>query len=645
MDDGPEGAQKTRTGAAGKGPVKAVPKAVAKAGPKDAQRTPAGPGARKRPARRQPARDTAAEKRQNRLILWGILALALVVYVNSLGNGFVDFDDPENVAGNYVVHEFSTANVVHWFTRPLQFMYTPLVYLSYAVDHQIGGLDPTVYHVTNLALHLINVVLVFLVVHALTGNAFRSHFVAAAFAIHPVNVDGVAWVSTRSNLLATLFFLATMLFYLKYVSSRRALLLVAASLFFLLATLSKSPAVVLPLTLFLIDYYRRRGLGWRLLIEKIPFLVIAAVMGVVGLMFRVDTVNPHDYGIVDRVAVVCTALLAYVAKLFLPVDLAFAYAYPTRDGGHLPWYFHLAPLGLLLIGALLWRIRRSRRAIVFGLGFFLVNIVLSQTVLLIDNYHANRYAYLPYVGLFLVLAVLVERAWHAARRAKVPHLRPAIAVVLAGFVAFFSVLTVARNAAWENTNTIMSDAIAKEPAVAFPHNSRGIWRYEQGDYEGALKDFHNTLAVDPEFTLSYYYIGNVKYVQRDYAGALADYDRTLEVFWDFAEAYLGRGKTKIELRDFGGALADLNTAIQYDPNLIEAYHFRGTAHNELGDSRAALADLDRAIELFPTYADAFYQRGVARSRLNDTPGACADWRTAGSLGSQPATLASSGCPA
>jgi hypothetical protein len=160
--------------------------------------------------------------------------------------------------------------------------------------------------------------------------------VALAFAIHPVNVDSVAWVATRSNLLVTLFSLGAMLLYVPLPGDaavaapgprRRAVRARGAV---------QVAGVVLPLTLFLIDYRHRTGWSWRLLLDKIPFFLIAGAIGWVTLLFRDDMVNPHHYNWLDRVVLICAALVAYLIRLFWPFDLALAYEYPPKDGGHLP---------------------------------------------------------------------------------------------------------------------------------------------------------------------------------------------------------------------------------------------------------------------------------------------------------------------
>lgn len=594
--------------------------------------TPARPAVR-RGARATAARTPAAGARSPRWrILFWIVAGALAVHAVGLGNGFVYFDDPESVVDNVSIREFSGANVGYWFTTPLQFMYTPLTYASYAADHLFGQGAVGMYHFTNLVLHLANVVLVFVLFHRLTDRAFPAYFTAAAFAIHPVNVDTVAWISARSNLLATLFSLGTLLLYLRYTTSRRRRTLAWSVVVFGLAVLSKPTAVTLPLVLFLIDRFQGRRPAWRLLIEKVPHLVVAAGATAVTLNVRQDVVPPHGYTVLDRILLACSALTDHLAQSVYPFHLSLAYEYPHTP---LPWYFFLFPLVLAAGTAALLLIRPARTIVVFGLGFFAVGVAPTLAVLLIDGYHANRYVYLPYLGLFLIAGHFADKALRHRHRV----LRAGTIGVMAVFVTMFATLTIIRTTAWRNTETIMSDAIAKEPGVAFLYNSRGIARFRDGDYENATTDFERTAELDPDFVLAHHYLGMIKYHDGDYRGALAELDYEVSRLPTFAAAYNERGKAKIALQDYSGAYADLSTAISHDPQLVEAYYLRGVAGLELGNPQGAKSDLDLAIRLVPGYADAYYQRGVAEARLGDTGAACADWNTAMSLGDPDANKA------
>ena len=620
-----------------------------------------------RPKASRPGEETETVRFGDWYVLLAIVALAAVLYANSVGNGFIDFDDPENIVDNTSIRALDLANLQHWFSTPLQSMYTPLVSLSFALDYAVGGLHPGVYHGTNLLLHLVNVALVWFVVRLLTARRITPHLVAAGFAIHPVNVDAVAWIATRSSLLSSVFFLGALLLYLRYARGGRWWWLALAVPVFALATLSKSPAVVLPVVLVLADIYlRRRWRSWPVLLEKLPFLAISVVIGLVGLHFRSDQTIQYSYTAIDKLFLIGSSLLAYLVRFVLPYPLAFAYAYPAKHGGALPWHLYLAPLLLAGLVWALYRLTRDARAVTFGLGFFAVTLVLSQTVFLIDNFRSNRYAYLPYVGLFLIAALLLERAgaWAAGRSRELLLTGGAL---LAAVALVWSVLTVARNALWEDTVTILSDSIAHEPDVQFAWNNRGIAEYKAGDHTSATRDLETALRLDPDYFLANYYLGRIAFDRgdytaaigqfdhaigrsnvfaaayndrgrakrelKDYQGALADYDRAISIDGWFADAYFNRGIVRHDLRDEAGAVDDYSRTLAYAPDFPEAYNNRGSARMAMGEAAAAAADFGRALQLRPDYADAWANRGQARLGQRDTAGACTDWQQASRLGS------------
>jgi hypothetical protein len=182
------------------------------------------------------------------LILSAILLLTIAVYSTSISNGFVNWDDDKNVYENIAIRELSAGNIKLYFTKALLAMYTPFVYISYAIDYKIGGLDPRIYHATNLLLHLLNIAILFFVVRLLTQRIEIAAIVALLFAVHPLNTGAVAPVSTRGTHLYSFFFLAAFLFYIRYLKSNFSLrYLVLTLVLFLMALLSKSAAVVLPL--------------------------------------------------------------------------------------------------------------------------------------------------------------------------------------------------------------------------------------------------------------------------------------------------------------------------------------------------------------------------------------------------------------
>jgi tetratricopeptide (TPR) repeat protein len=566
-------------------------------------------------------------------LLAGILLLAAAVHFSSLANGFIAFDDPTVVVDNPYIRGLSLANLAYWFTKPVQYMYMPLALLSFAVDYQLGELDPWIYHLDNFVLHLGCVALVFWVFLLLTRRSRVALLVALLFAVHPVNVDTVASVAARTNLLATLFSLGALGCYGLYLEKdRRLRYLALAFLSFLLALCAKSSAVVLPLTLLLWDYLRDRRWDRRLILEKLPFFALALGFGVLALAMRTDDVLPPvHYGPLDRGLVFLYALASYCVRLLFPFRLSMAYAYPVEHGPWLPLPYYLAPVLLALIGWGLHALGVSRKVLVFGLGFFVLNIALSQSVLLIDSFAANRYAYLPYLGFLLILVDLGERAWSATSGRWRSWLRTAAVGGAVILVAGFSLLTHARNAVWRDSMTLFDDVIRKQPGIAWAHGTRGLVELHAQDLEAARRDLDESLRLDPSYTPSLSYRGAVNLLSRDYPAALADLSRALSIDPRISGAYRDRGKVKMALQDEPGALADFDRAVELDPR-SQARFARGLLKHRRGDDRGALADLDVVIASSPEDAEALLLRGMVKTGLNDHAAACADIARARGLG-------------
>lgn len=568
-------------------------------------------------------------------LLAGILLLTGLVYSNSLTSGFIAFDDPVVVSNNPYIRQISLANLARWLTQPVQYMYMPLALFTFAIDYRIAGLAPWIYHLDNLVLHLACVALVFWVFLLLTRRPRTALLVCALFAIHPVNADSVSSVAVRTNLLATLFSLGALGAYGLYLDhGRRLRFLALALLSFLLAVSAKSAAVVLPLSLLLWDHFRGRRWDRRALLEKLPFVAVALAFGILAIAMRTDDVAPPvHYGPIDRALVFLFALASYVVRLVFPYPLSMAYAYPVKQGAWLPAAYYVAPIFLGLVGWGLHRLGVSRRVLAFGLGFFLVNVALSQSVLLIDSFTANRYAYLSYLGLFLIVAELLERAWAAADRGR-SWLRAPAAAAVATVVAGGAWLAHDRNRAWRDTETLLGDVIRKQPGIAWVHGTRGLDKLHAQDLAGARQDLDEALRLDPRYTPGLCYRGLLNLLTQDYPAALSDLSRALSLQPNISGAYRDRGKVRMALQDDRGAMEDFTRAIELEPR-SEAVFLRGLLRHELGDDQGALADADRAVANDPDDAEALVLRGMIEAGLQDHAAACADIARARGLGYVP----------
>lgn len=568
---------------------------------------------------------------RERLLTWGaltlVLALAAGVYSSSFSNNLLNWDDAVNVTGNAAIRGFTWTNLRAWFTQPLLGVYSPIVYLSYAVDYRIGELSPATYHATNLALHLAGVVLTFAIVRRLTNRRWAAILVAALFAVHPANVAAVTPISVRSSLLYACFYLSA---YLSYLSSRSYL----SFLFFFLSSLSKPAAVVFPVLMLLTDYYRNRPLTWPAWREKIPFVVVSVAIGTMALVFRTDmaTGSPLQTSLLERLALAAYQLGFYVVKAVAPIGLSAYYPYPERTAGALPLGVWLAPLMVLLVAALVSRVRFERRLLSFGLLFFVLHLALVlKLVPLGAEFTADRYLYVPLVGLAVLLAGLAGRLSPRAQRAAV-----AAALVV---IATWSVVSYRRNADWRDDMTFYTRIIDRFPGAAVAHANRAAARLQVNDVEGAGRDSTEAIRLDSTNVQGYFNRATAEVFQGRLRDALQDATRAITLDPQLPASFALRAQIRLSTGDYAGARDDAGTAIDLAPNADDVFKplvTRGMARMVLGDGPGALQDLDRAIAARPQEPALFFNRGQVKLAQDDVAGGCADLRAAAAGGREDA---------
>ncbi len=594
-----------------------------------------------------------------------IVLLTAVVFSGAFANHFLNWDDPANVTQNPHIRTIAWTSVKAWFTTPLLGMYSPLVYLSYSIDFRLGGLDPFVYHATNLLLHLLNATLVLLIVARLTKSTTIAAIVATLFAVHPVNVAAVTPISVRSSLLASFFYLSAYGAYLRRVDSGRARWLWLSWLLFSLSVLAKSATVVFPLLLLLTDWYRRKPFTRGRLLEKLPFFVVALAFGIVGVAFREDTAamaRAPEFVSWERGFLAAYSLARYVVDVVAPMRLSAYYPYP-RSGAPLPWLFYLAPVGIAAAAWVVARQRTKRPLVVFGALFFLVHVLLVLKIIPLGaEWMADRYLYLPSIGLFLVIADLCVHARPGVRRY-------GLAAIAVGVVVL-SVTAHGRNSAWRDDLAFYGDVIQKYPNASIAYSNRAAAKLrEAGDVSGAVADCDEAVRLDPGYADAHFNCATAKMMLHrhvealrdvdaaialnprrseyyqvradarlaigDYRGAVADSDRSIALDPRRAEvfmAYVSRGIAKFSLSDAAGALRDFNQAIALNPKVAVVYQNRANARAMVGDSAGAMADYDSALAIEPSLGTAYYYRGLLKQKMTDVNGSCDDFRAAASRG-------------
>lgn len=553
-----------------------------------------------------------------------VLAVTFVSYIPSLSNQFVNWDDYGYVVDNLAIRELSPQNLVRLFTK-LEFMgnYHPLTMLSYTLEYHFFGGEPAGYHTVSLLLHIINTGLVFWFMHILSGRIDVAFIVGLLFGVHPIHVESVGWVSERKDLLYTMFFLLSLTCYVGYIKGRvKGRLYILALALFILAILSKAMAVSLGVVLFLVDFSLGRQFNKKLIIEKIPFVLAAIAAGIVALFAQQAATAIHGfekYSFIERLVLANYGLINYLLKLVIPTHLSAFYPFPGKVDGVLPLTFWMYPLGVVLIAAGVFYSIRLTKKVLFGAVFFLGTIVLVLQVLQVGGaVMADRYAYVPSIGFFYILA---EGAAKIRMKVSGRVFQKSLLVLLGGYCLWLSVLSWDRCQVWKDSFSLWDDVLERYPWITFARDNRGYAYYRAGKYEEALRDFNKVLELDPNNAGSYHNRGVLHYHQGKYAEALTDLNRAIELKLENAESYTNRGAAHAGLGNFAAAISDFNKAIELDPDHADAYNNRGAQYAKAGMFEAAISDFSRALALSPDYVDAQRNKelALANSRGQSEP--------------------------
>lgn len=438
-------------------------------------------------------------KRALYLALACIILLTCIAYYPSIHGGFV-WDDEGYILKNHLVKQMSLQGLKQAFTRFSLGNYHPLVILSYSWEYFFFGLNPLPYHVINIILHLINCILVFVFLLSLTKSVPVAFIVGLLFGIHPLHVESVAWISERKDLLFTLFYIGGLLSYLAYVRERRSKFYLYTLVLFLMSLLSKVMAISFPIVLFLLDHYTERKQVLQLVKEKLPFLVLSFIFGITAIISQQHAMHSNmAYSLFRGLFVASYGLIFYLVKTVLPFNLSALYPYPAGTEAFLPVQFILAPIGVIILAALVYFSTRFTRIILFGAAFYLVT--LFPAIQLIPVGHAiaaDRYTYVPLIGIFFIMASFLVRIWDRVITKsillKVTSL--ILAILVTGSLVF---LTLNQCKVWKGGTTLWKNVIDNYPQSYTAHNNLGAMYFYRQDYENALHHFLAAIKIKPDY--------------------------------------------------------------------------------------------------------------------------------------------------
>jgi tetratricopeptide (TPR) repeat protein len=474
--------------------------------------------------------------------------------------------------------------------------------------------------------------MVFRLIKKISRKAEVALLVALFFAIHPMHVESVAWISERKDLLYSFFFICGLTTYYEYIhaTANRNKLYLYTILLFLCSLLSKSTAITFPLMLLVIDYYFKRGWKSKVLIEKIPFFLLSLAFGVITIFSQraAGAINADlmpDYNLLQRFFVVCYTTSYYIVKLVLPFNLAVLHF----ASAELPYYYYLSPLFLLLLVFLVYKARAMKRELIFGFLIYLVGISLTSQIIPVGyTVVSERYSYIPYIGLFFIIGCFYVAVQN---NRSLVSLKPVINYLLAGVTLFFMVITFQRNKVWQNSINLFTDLVEKYPNQAHAHFVLAKNLIDVPDLKAALESMNKSIELDPKMSESYFYRGNIYYGQENYAAALNDYLKAVELNPKYSEAYYNIGVTYNTTNKFQESIEPLTKAISITPNEY-MYQTRASSFFNLRRLQEAVDDYSKAIAINPKAGQAYFNRGATYINMQQKSNACADWKTASELG-------------
>jgi len=552
-----------------------------------------------------------------------LFAFFPVVYNDLVNWDDVTFIDPRLSAGEY-------AGAPAHQLRPLSdrdLAFYPVFWASLSLDRALWGTHPIGYHMKNVLLHAVSAVLVLLLARRLLGKTEGALLAATCgaliFAVHPVNVEPVAWASGRKMVLAVLFGLLAVHCYLRRECGWGWR--VGVSVFFVLACLSNASIVCLPLVLVAYDVLMARRQLWPGLWRKADLLAVAAATAVARMVAVPSERDAMPVGgLGEKLLVQVRGLAQEVGSLVFPAHLANLYHVRARPASPDFWLGLLLLTGLV-VGVVGWARRRPLWA--FGLAWFGLSLLPEW------HHHiprADRHLYFPAIGLFLLAG------WAAASLLRRSSAGRRVVVAAACLLVFVALVTLAQQQVrvWRNTHSLWSQARRVAPNLPVVLSNLGATYSYYGQYDLAIEELAKAIALAPNFVQAYETRGYAYARQGDYERAIRDLDRAIEIMPDYARAYLLRGCIYCQRQEFARGLQDYNQALRYRPRSVLARYFRGLAYLCLQQYEQAIQDLTEAIRLDPRNPDLYHRRALAYCEAGDYAKAWDDVAACRRLGGQ-----------
>jgi len=572
-----------------------------------------------------------------------LMAACAGIYVQTLRFDFVNYDDWHYVLHNARVQGGLTLDNFRWAFTTFYFSnWHPLTWLSYMLDVQVFGWGPRGHHLINVVLHTANCWLIYVVLSRMTSNVWRSAVVALFFAVHPLHVESVAWISERKDVLSTFFMLLSLWHYDRYVRKPGWARYIVMSLFFGLALLSKPMVVTLPVLMLLLDFWpysRFAGVSagnrddvprfrpLKLLFEKIPLLVISAASSLVTYLAQMESgsvLTTLEVPVTARIFNAVNSLVLYLAKTLIPAKLGVLYPYP--EGGAAGYALASSVL-LVLLAIVAFRHVRQYPYLLFGFLWFLASLLPVLGLIQVGfQAMADRYTYIPHIGLFIAIVWLAS---DLRVRFRVP-VRATVVIVLALFTVLAGV-SFRQVGFWKDSRTLWERTLSVTRDNAIAHGIFGKYLIVSGELDEAREHFTSALSVNPVYDDALIAMGDLLTRKGDFTAAAEYLSRTIDLYPENPLPYFMMAIMEDKRGNFREGVSHYEAALRLRPFWVEAHYNMALDLKSLGEVDHATQRLQYVLQLRPDHAGAHLNLGDILAGSGDTRAALRHYETAAAL--------------
>ena len=549
------------------------------------------------------------------------IALSILVYLNTLPNGFV-FDDMQTIVHNEYIGDLSKNfsaffNLDYFKIAKTEASYRPIATLSYFVIYALFGLNPLAFHLSSLLLHIFNVVSVYILVSLIQKDKKTACIAALIFACHPVLTEVVNCISYNEDLLATLFCLIALILYIKTTATEKTsglIFYVLSLVLFLAALLSKEMAITLPAIIILYDLTSGResaetdGFVKQAVttVKNHKYYYLGFIL--VGLFYLVlrfkILVNPtgaffHSRAtLFERIIFLPDQLFSYIQLALAPLNLnaEYSFAYPDSFFDFSNIFSFLVIIGIV-VGSLF--IYKHSRGIFLGIWWFIITLLPVLNLIEIHNPIAERYLYFPLVGFCLVVSILINEVMAKSNLSKSKNWKLIKYSLLIGLLIFYSLATIARNPVWKDNFSVWANTVEKSPNNSIVHGGLGLAYQQRGFLDEAIRELKKAVELSPKMDKNHYNLGRVYEEKGLFENAIGSYKRAIELNPGYINAYFNVANIYMRIGLRQDAIYAYQKVIELNPKDLEAHNNLGVAYAMQGQIDRAISQWEKALEVDP----------------------------------------------